>query len=295
MRIVWFASFRNVRIILLRCRHFGALPTRLSAALAKQNVSKVPETRGATTRRKIGAIPLAYSFHKTMKNYESDFMSDRVGRLFFRKNSVRLKFSTKRRFVINLVQIIVTDLTSYSKMNFDAVKRCQAQLSEVDVLKLLEKLIITFSSHSWVFGINLFLIWVLIKFFEFIWVCCRGSCFSPSLRPLHPSPSPAPAFKLSASAPIVRANSLSELSSLRPPRAQTPLTRSREARNPPAGFQTLSLSLAPPLSKLVGEGRKQDVWWRISRWSGPLHHEPRQNGRMAELNRVPLVACSSDE
>ena len=71
--------------------------------------------------------------------------------------------------------------------------------------------------------------------------------------------------------------------------------RSREARNPPAGFQTLSLSLAPPLSKLVGEGRKQDVWWRISRWSGPLHHEPRQNGRMAELNRVPLVACSSDE
>ena len=152
------ASFRNVRIILLRCRHFGALPTRLSAALAKQNVSKVPETRGATTRRKIGAIPLAYSFHKTMKNYESDFMSDRVGRLFFRKNSVRLKFSTKRRFVINLVQIIVTDLTSYSKMNFDAVKWCQAQLSEVDVLNLLEKLIITFSSHSRVFGINLFLI-----------------------------------------------------------------------------------------------------------------------------------------
>merc|ERR1711978_296044 len=47
-----------------------------------------------------------------------------------------------------------------------------------------------------------------------------GSCFSPSLRPSHPSPSPAPAFKLSASAPIVRANSLSELSSLRPPRAQ---------------------------------------------------------------------------
>ena len=83
-----------------------------------------------------------------MKSYESDFMSDRVGRLFFRKNSVRLKFSTKRRFVINLVQIIVTDLTSYSKMNFDAVKWCQAQLSEVDVLNLLEKLIITFSSHS---------------------------------------------------------------------------------------------------------------------------------------------------
>ena len=93
-----------------------------------------------------------------MKNYESDFMSDRVGRLFFRKNSVRLKFSTKRRFVINLVQIIVTDLTSYSKMNFDAVKWCQAQLSEVDVLNLLEKLIITFSSHSRVFSINLFLI-----------------------------------------------------------------------------------------------------------------------------------------
>ena len=93
-----------------------------------------------------------------MKNYESDFMSDRVGRLFFRKNSVRLKFSTKRRFVINLVQIIVTDLTSYSKMNFDAIKRCQAQLSEVDVFKLLEKLIITFSSHSRVFSINLFLI-----------------------------------------------------------------------------------------------------------------------------------------
>ena len=93
-----------------------------------------------------------------MKNYESDFMSDRVGRLFFRKNSVRLKFSTRRRFATNLVQIIVTDLTSYSKMNFDAVKWCQAQLSEVDVLNLLEKLIITFSSHSRVFSINLFLI-----------------------------------------------------------------------------------------------------------------------------------------
>ena len=85
-------------------------------------------------------------------------MSDRVGRLFFRKNSVRLKFSTKRRFVTNLAQMIVTDLTSYSKMNFDAVKWCQAQLSEVDVLNLLEKLIITFSSHSRVFGIDLFLI-----------------------------------------------------------------------------------------------------------------------------------------
>ena len=43
MRIAWFAGFRNVIIILLRCRHFGALPTRLSAALAKQNVSKVLE------------------------------------------------------------------------------------------------------------------------------------------------------------------------------------------------------------------------------------------------------------
>ena len=47
-----------------------------------------------------------------------------------------------------------------------------------------------------------------------------GNYFSPSLRPLPPSPSPAPAFKLSASVPIVRANSLTELLSFRPPRAQ---------------------------------------------------------------------------
>ena len=33
----------------------------------------------------------------------------------------------------------------------------------------------------------------------------------------------------------------------------------------PSRFPTLSLSLAPPLSKLVGESWKQDVWWRISR------------------------------
>ena len=67
-------------------------------------------------------------------------------------------------------------------------------MSELDVLNLLEKLIITFSSHSRVFGINLFLIWVLIKFFEFIWECCRGRASLPlsgSRAPSHLWPPPS--------------------------------------------------------------------------------------------------------
>ena len=122
-----------------------------------------------------------------------------------------------------------------------------------------------------------------------------GSCLSPSLRPLHPSPSPAPAFKLSASAPIVRVNSLSELNSFRPPRAQTPLTRSREARNPPAGFQPSLSHLPRPLASWL-EKAGNETFGGAS--PGDLVLSITSPGRMVgwpSQNRVPLVACSSDE
>ena len=88
-----------------------------------------------------------------------------------------------------------------------------------------------------------------------------GNCFSPSLRPLPPSPSPAPAFKLSASVPIVRANSLTELLSFRPPRAQNSVDSVQGGPKSPSRFpiplSLLSCSLAPPLSKMVGEAARR--------------------------------------
>ena len=42
-------------------------------------------------------------------------MSKQAGKLLFLKIAFDRKFSTKKRFVTNLAQRIVTDLTSYSK------------------------------------------------------------------------------------------------------------------------------------------------------------------------------------
>ena len=61
--------FNNERVILLRGRHFGALPSRLPAALAKQNKRSVSsrKARGETTWRKKSAIPFTIV---SRKNYE---------------------------------------------------------------------------------------------------------------------------------------------------------------------------------------------------------------------------------
>ena len=59
--------FNNERVILLRGRHFGALPSRLPAALAKQNKRFVSSR--STWRdhvAKISAIPLNNSFQKKL-------------------------------------------------------------------------------------------------------------------------------------------------------------------------------------------------------------------------------------
>ena len=146
-----------------------------------------------------------------------------------------------------------------------------------------------------VFGINLFLIWVLIKLFEFIWECCRGRASLPpsgSRTPSHLWPPPS-SFRICSNREGKFFIGVMKFSSTPSPKLRW--TRSRQARNPPAGFQTFSPSLAPPLSKWLEKAWKHNVWWRISRWSGPLHHEPRQNGRVVELHSVPLVALSSDE
>ena len=79
-----------------------------------------------------------------------------------------------------------------------------------------------------------------------------GPCTPP-----HPWPPPS----ASASAPSVRANFLSELCSLRPPRTQTPLTSVQgDPKSPsrsPVPLSLLSRSLAPPLSKMVGEAARR--------------------------------------
>ena len=86
------------------------------------------------------------------------------------------------------------------------------------------------------------------------------------------------------------------------PGTQTSLSSVQGGPKSPGRFPillSLLSSLPPPLGRWLErqlvEGRKQDVWWRNSRWSVPPYHEPCQNGRMAEQHSVPLVACSSDE
>ena len=166
----------------------------------------------------------------------------------------------------------------------------------------------TLFSHSRMFDLDLVWSRSFPRFssYKFLWVHLGTlSVKLPlSLPPaLAPLPAPGPRLQASASAPIVRANSLSELWSIRPPRTQTSLTSVQGGPKSPGRFPIplplLSRSLPPPLGRWserqLVEGRKQDVWWRISRWSGSLYHEPRQNGRMAEQHSVPLVAFSSDE
>ena len=63
--------FSNERVILLRGKHFGALPSRLLAALAKQNKrfvsSRKHVERTTTWRKKKSAIPFTIV---SRKNYE---------------------------------------------------------------------------------------------------------------------------------------------------------------------------------------------------------------------------------
>ena len=62
--------FSNERVILPRGKHFGALPSRLLAALAKQNkrfVSSRKHVERTTTWRKKSAIPFTIV---SKKNYE---------------------------------------------------------------------------------------------------------------------------------------------------------------------------------------------------------------------------------
>ena len=96
--------------------------------------------------------------------------------------------------------------------------------------------------------IDLFLIWVLIKFFEFIWECCRGSCLSPSLRLLYPFPPLAPAFKLPHPLPSWGQILYRSYEAFVHPEPKLRWPRSREARNPPAGFQPSLSHLPRPLA-----------------------------------------------
>ena len=77
--------FNNERVILLRGRHFGALPSRLPAALAKNKRFVSSRSTWSDHVAKISAIPLNNSFQK---NYEDDFMSEQSRKITFPKNSV---------------------------------------------------------------------------------------------------------------------------------------------------------------------------------------------------------------
>ena len=79
--------FNNERVILLRGKHFGALPSRLLAALAKQNkrfVSSGKHVERTTTWRKKSAIPFTIV---SRKNYEI-FHERAKQEEYFSKNSV---------------------------------------------------------------------------------------------------------------------------------------------------------------------------------------------------------------
>jgi len=83
-----FCKFsNNERVILLRSKHFGALPSRLLAALAKQSnrfVSSRKHVERTTTWRKKSAIPFTIV---SRKNYE--IFHDRAKQEeYFSKDSV---------------------------------------------------------------------------------------------------------------------------------------------------------------------------------------------------------------
>ena len=97
------------------------------------------------------------------------------------------------------------------------------------------------------FGINLFLIWVLIKFFEFIWECCRGRASLPlsgSRTPSHLWPPPS-SFRICSYREGKFFIGVIKPSSIPGPNS---LTRSREAWNPPACFQPSPSHLPRPLA-----------------------------------------------
>ena len=67
MRIALFASFRNERSYFTTLQTFGALPSRLSAALAKHKRFKSSRNTWIDHVEKNKRYPLKHSFHKTMK------------------------------------------------------------------------------------------------------------------------------------------------------------------------------------------------------------------------------------
>ena len=124
----------------------------------------------------------------------------------------------------------------------------------------------TLFSHSRMFDLDLVWSRSFPRFssYKFLWVHLGTlSVKLPlSLPPaLVPLLAPGPRLQASASAPIVRANSLSELWSIRPPRTQTSLTSVQGGPKSPGRFPIplplLSRSLPPPLRKMVGEAARR--------------------------------------
>ncbi len=125
---------------------------------------------------------------------------------------------------------------------------------------------------------------------------CRGSCHPSLSPPLAPPPIPGPCLHASASAPSVRANFLSELCSLLstsnpnsidlgPGKSEVPQQVSRPS------LSALPFSLPRPIARWSGgAARRRSETKRmvaLSRLFGPLFHEPRKNGRVAEATQGP--------
>ena len=102
----------NERVALPRGKHFGALPSRLLAALAKQNkrfVSSRKHVERTTTWRKKSAIPFTIV---SKKNYEI-FHERAKQEEYFSKKRCMTKISIKKK---DLLQIGTDDCINFDKL-----------------------------------------------------------------------------------------------------------------------------------------------------------------------------------
>ena len=113
LRTAWVCKLLITESCFAARQTFGAIPRLLGRADKKQTFRKRLRNTWNVPRGEIKRYSLKHTVSRKLWWW---FMSKQAGKLlFFKKIAFDWIFSTKRRFVTDLAQRIVTNLTSYSK------------------------------------------------------------------------------------------------------------------------------------------------------------------------------------